>query len=149
MAFSSRVCRYEYRYLYRMTDVELAVEFYLSISFRYRLQKWPHISPTWNDWRRFDSGITWLLYGYIIGCYINPAWEWWYRNDAIETISWWHISSGVEAIFLTSNGRYRVLSAIGSYLYDLESADTSLQNNLAIIETISKWCFSLMSDLRI
>ena len=38
-----------------------------------------------------------------------------HKNDDIETISQWHIylGYGVEGRFLTSIGRYRVLSGIG------------------------------------
>ena len=113
--------------------------------YRYRSDidcKIGYISPTWNGWRRFVSRITWYLYGYDIGCYIDPTWQWWYRKNIITA----YFTSSVEARFLTSNGRYRVLSGIGSNLYHVVSVNTSVQHSVAIIETISKWCFSLKSD---
>ena len=57
-----------------------------------------------------------------------------------------YFGSGVDARFLTSNGRYRVLSGIGSNLYHVVLVNTSVQHSVAIIKTISKWCFSLKSD---
>ena len=103
-----------------MTDVELAVEFYLSISFRYRWQNWPHISPTWNGWRRFDCGITWYLYGYGIGCYIDPTWEWWYGKDIIMAyllrLRCWSQASDIEWSILCSQRIVFISCGIGRYI---------------------------------
>ena len=59
-----------------------------------------------------------------------------HKNNDIKTI----MAYLPRLRFLTSNGRYRVLGGIGSYLYHLISADMSVQHSVACIETILKWC---------
>ena len=131
MALSFRVCRYEYRYLYPMSDVELAVEFYLSIQFRFSLQIWPHI------WLPSFKQRNYMVSLWIRHRVHDPTWVLLYWNDIIMAyLLWlrcWSQISDIEwSISLVLGG------GIWSRLYHLVSADTSVQQNVAIIETISE-----------